>query len=563
MIRLIGTKVECRDLGFMYDGEERPVLHQLSFAVQPGEWTAVIGASGSGKSTLCQLLSGLLPRSGGGTREGVLLLDGMDPASAPLADVTEAMGVLFQDPDAQLVQGIVEDEAAFGPENLRVAPEEIERRIVASLTAVDLLDRRSDPVRSLSGGQRQRTAIAAVLALQPRLYVFDDACASLDTAAQARFLQLCQALQGEGRTLITASGRFDDAARAAQRVIVLDGGTVVLDGPPEELLRRCGEQLAQLGLLPRPAGEAAGGAAARGPVARQAARGGIEAPAAPSMVPAENAAGTQGPASQAAASTSASGGGETPVAAAASRPAGAPAFTARPLMPLLELCSLHYSYPGGREALSPIDAVLEPGSWALLTGENGSGKTTLSRLIMGLLPAPKGSILWRGEDLTGIPVHRRAERIGYVFQQPEYMFTAPNVWEELVYSLHGGLSAAKRPELTDAERSRANHLLETAGLSKRLHMSPYLLSQGEKRLLSLISQMILARPLYILDEPTSGMDYAAMERIVQLCRFVIDEGAAILMITHDPDIMRPYADSVIHLRGRNQEESVHIPKQHL
>jgi len=574
MIRLIGTKVECRDLGFMYDGEERPVLHQLSFTVQPGEWTAVIGASGSGKSTLCQLLNGLLPRSGGGIREGVLLLDGMDPASAPLADVTEAMGVLFQDPDAQLVQGIVEDEAAFGPENLRVAPEEIERRIVASLTAVNLLDRRSDPVRSLSGGQRQRTAIAAVLALQPRLYVFDDACASLDTAAQARFLQLCEALQGEGRTLITASGRFDDAARAAQRVIVLDGGTVVLDGPPEELLRRCGEQLAQLGLLPRPAGEAAGGTAARGGGAAPA----TAAPptAASSTVPAENAAGTQGAASQVAACTPASAGTAyavpaenavgTRVAAsqaAASTPAAAPAFTAMPPVPLLELRSLHYSYPGGREALSPTDAVLEPGSWALLTGENGSGKTTLSRLIMGLLPAPKGSILWQGEDLTEIPVRRRAERIGYVFQQPEYMFTAPNVWEELVYSLHGGLPAAKRPELTDAERSRANHLLQTAGLSKRLHMSPYLLSQGEKRLLSLISQMILARPLYILDEPTSGMDYAAMERIVQLCRFVIDEGAAILMITHDPDIMRPYADSVIHLRGRNQEESVHIPRQPL
>lgn len=584
MIGLIGTKVECRDLGFIYDGEEQPVLHQLSFTVQPGERMAVIGASGSGKSTLCQLLSGLLPRSGGGTREGVLLLDGMDPASAPLADVTEAMGVLFQDPDAQLVQGIVEDEAAFGPENLRAAPEEIERRIAASLTAVDLLDRRSDPVRSLSGGQRQRTAIAAVLALQPRLYVFDDACASLDAAAQARFLQLCDALQGEGRTLITASGRFDDAARAAQRVIILDGGTVVLDGPPEELLRRCGEQLAQLGLLPRPAGEAAGGAATRGAVAPQAARGGAAPPtAARSRAPAEVTAGMQGAASQAASSapvavapptaapsralaegTAGMQGAESQSASAAPVTAAAPnAPAARAPVPLLELRSLRYSYPGGREALSSVDSVLEPGSWTLLTGENGSGKTTLSRLIMGLLPAPKGSILWQGEDLTGIPVHRRAERIGYVFQQPEYMFTAPNVWEELVYSLHGGLPAAKRPPLTDAQQSRANYLLHTAGLSKRLHMSPYLLSQGEKRLLSLISQMILARPLYILDEPTSGMDYAAMDRIVQLCRFVTDEGAAILMITHDPAIMRPYADSVIHLRGRNPEESVHMPQQPL
>lgn len=546
-----GTRVSCRGLGFRYDGEERPVIHEMNLDIAESDWVAILGASGSGKSTLCQLLCGLLPRSGGGARTGEVLLDGMDPASAPIADVADAVGVLFQDPDVQLVQGIVEDEAAFGPENMRVPPAEIEERVVQSLAAVGLLHRRTDPVRSLSGGQRQRTALAAVLALRPRLFVFDDACASLDAAAQANFLQLCHRLQEEGRTLITASGRFDDVARAAGRVIVLDGGTVVLDGPPEELLHRCGEQLVQLGLLPRPAGEAASAAAGDKPV--------------PATTPPHSAARHAELPVPAGSATAAVSHAEVPIPAGDVPAAASHAETSIPagdvpaavphaeggrlsaVSPLLRINSLTFAYPGGREALRDIDAKIDPGDWVLLTGENGSGKTTLSRLIMGLLPAPAGSIRWQGQETKGMAVYRRAELIGYVFQQPEYMFTAPNVWEELIYSLHGGMSAKKRPELTAGQQQRARFLLEMAGLTDRLQMSPYLLSQGEKRLLSIISQLMLERPLYILDEPTSGMDYAAIDKVTELCRYVIGEGSAVLMITHDPELMKRHATSCIHL----------------
>jgi len=532
-----GTRVSCRGLGFRYDGEERPVIHDMNLDIVENDWVAILGASGSGKSTLCQLLCGLLPRSGGGARTGEVLLDGMDPAAAPTADVADAVGVLFQDPDAQLVQGIVEDEAAFGPENMRVPPAEIEERVVQSLAAVGLLHRRTDPVRSLSGGQRQRTALAAVLALRPRLFVFDDACASLDAAAQANFLQLCHKLQAEGRTLITASGRFDDVARAAGRVIVLDGGTVVIDGPPEELLHRCGEQLVQLGLLPRPAGEAARAAAGDKPV-----------PATTPPHPAARHAELPVPAGSAPAAVSHAG---KPVPAGSVPAAESHAEGARPsaVSPLLQINSLTFAYPSGREALRDINAKIDPGDWVLLTGENGSGKTTLSRLIMGLLPAPAGSIRWQGEDTKGMAVYRRAELIGYVFQQPEYMFTAPNVWEELIYSLHGGMSVKKRPELTAGQQQRARFLLEMAGLTDRLQMSPYLLSQGEKRLLSIISQLMLERSLYILDEPTSGMDYAAIGKVTELCRYVVGEGSTVLMITHDPELMKRHATSRIHLRS--------------
>ncbi|PAK51486.1 ABC transporter ATP-binding protein [Paenibacillus sp. 7541] len=529
-----GTEVICTELGFTYDGEERPALEGVTMAIRSGEWVAIVGPSGSGKSTLCQLLNGLLPRSGGGVRAGQVQLDGIDPKDAPLSAVTEAAGVLFQDPDAQLVQGIVEDEVAFGPENMRVPPEQIERRVQEALQAVRLLDRRADPVRSLSGGQRQRTAIAAVLALKPRLLVFDDACASLDAAAQADFLQLCRTLQAEGRTLITASGRFDDVARAAQRVIVLDGGRAVLDAPPEELLRRCGEQLAQLGVLPRAAGSRGAGPAG-GPMAAPPAAGAraaaLEAAASPAAAPplASGAGALHAPA------TSAKGG---PMAA----PPAAGASSA-----LLDIRELSFAYPGGRRALDCVNARLYPGEWVLLTGENGSGKTTLSRLIMGLLPARSGSLYWQGADMAALPVYRRAEHIGYVFQQPEHTFTAWTVWDELVYALHAGAHSRDRTGLAGDQLERASFLLEAAGLVGREQISPYLLSQSEKRLLSLISQLVIPKPLYILDEPTSGMDYAAIDRVNHLCRFVIGEGAAVLMITHDPGWVQEASARILHL----------------
>lgn len=472
----------CEELSYRYDGEDLPAIDGISLTIHAGQRVALLGAGGSGKSTLCQLLNGHLPRSGGGRREGVLLLAGSDPAEAPLAEVAAYAGVLFQDPDAQLVRGIVEEEAAFGPENLRVPPDEIEMRVTDSLAAVGLEGRRTDAVRSLSGGQRQRTAIAAVLALKPRLLLFDDACQGLDAASEARFLQLLGTLQEDGRTVVTASGRFDDAARAAERVIVLDGGRVVLDGPPADLLRRCSLQLAQLGLLPRPAGEAAAAAPRSGP-------------------------------------------------------------------PLLEVKSVDFTYPGGRQALRGAAFALRRGEWALLTGENGSGKSTLSRLLMGLLPAPRGRVMWAGEDTAGVPVYKMAERIGYVFQQPEHMFTAPTVWEELIYSLHGGLPPKRRKALTPEQSRRAEHLLEAAGLSGRRETSPYLLSRGERRLLAVISQLILPRLLYILDEPTTGLDYAAIDRLKDMCRQACREGSAVLIITHDPELLQDEATLLLHMEN--------------
>lgn len=579
------SAIELQGLTYTFDEQSEPVLNHITLSIPKGQWVAVLGRGGSGKSTLCQLLNGYLPRSGGGHRSGTVRVEGMDPAVASIADIAHAIGIVFQDADAQLVQGNVEADVAYGPENLRVPPADIAHRVTAALAAVGLTSHRDAAVRELSGGQRQRAAIAAVLALAPRLLVFDDVTASLDGAGQVQFVQLCVALHEQGRTLLYASGRFDDVVRVAERVIVLEGGAVVLDGTPQELLTSYAEQLVQLGLLPATAWEA-------GPSMSP------HTPAVPSMVPHTPAGPSMSPLTLTPARSATVGSGESasndaedvtlplaPVAgkhttyapnvtAIAVTPSAVPSrsitgeikvaelepipaslslvpkFSATEQGPsssrltqassdnisLLAVKSLSYAFPGGIEALHKVSFTLQPGDWVMLVGENGSGKTTLSRLLMGLLRAPSQMIYWRGQDVTSIPLYTLAAEIGYVFQQPEHQFVAHTVWEEVTY---GYVSASRRKfrQLTPEHRDIAEHMLLEAGLLHRREESPYLLSQGEKRLLSVISQFVIPKRLYILDEPTSGIDYIAAQRILKLCRQQTLKGNALLMITHDPDLV--------------------------
>jgi energy-coupling factor transport system ATP-binding protein len=204
---------------------------------------------------------------------------------------------------------------------------------------------------------------------------------------------------------------------------------------------------------------------------------------------------------------------------------------------LLAVKSLSYAYPRGAEALHKVSFTLQPGDWVTLMGENGSGKTTLSRLLMGLLRAPGQMVYWRGQDIANIPIYTLAEEIGYVFQQPEHQFVAHTVWEEITYGCVS-MGRRKRRQLTPQQRDTAEQMLLEAGLLHRREDSPYLLSQGEKRLLSVVSQFMIPKRMYILDEPTSGIDYIAAQRILKLCRQQVLKGNALLMITHDPDLVQ-------------------------
>lgn len=499
--------LELQGVTFRYEAGGKPAVENVTLAIRTGEWVAITGHSGSGKSTIAQLFSGYLPRAGGGCREGVLLVDGLDPAEATIAEVVQRIGIVFQDPDAQLVQGRVEDEVAFGPENLCLDVARVDERVTDALAAVDLAERRHDSVHALSGGQRQRTAIAAVLALAPPVLVFDEPVASLDATARRRFLALLRQLHGEGRTIVTVSGRLDELAQAAPRLIVMDGGRVALDGPTAALLSTQRTRLAELGVLPQGALAAAPGA--------------LPLRAAPAAI--------------------------SPAAAYRRQRESASA-------PLLQIQGLSFAYSkAGPEVLQDVNLTLGAGEWRLLCGDNGSGKTTLSRLLMGLLSPPRGTIWWEGKDAAKLKLYDLAADIGYVFQQPEHQFVAATVLEELLYGPRFQLRLKPGEPLPQHVTERAAELLQVIGLAGRADDSPYLLSGGEKRLLSAAAAMMVPKKLYILDEPTAGADYRGAGILAALCRRSVNEGASVIIITHEPECFAGENLSVWTLdRGRLQ-----------
>lgn len=490
--------LKLRNVAYSYAEDAKPALQAISLFAASGEWVHITGDSGSGKSTLAQLLCGYLPRTGGGIRSGELSVHGVDPAGeGAIREVAERIGVVFQDPDAQLVQGRVEDEVAFGPENMCCELSEIERRIVESLAAVELSNYRMDNVHNLSGGQRQRAAIAAVLSMETPILVLDEPAASLDAAAKERLLLLLDKLQQQGRTIVTLSGRIDEFAVAAGRLIVLEHGNIALDGPSERLLEQERINLVKLGLL------------------SDRMQPGLERRAS-SMLKAE---------------------AEFEVEIEIEAEAEVLTQKAPSNKLLMEINNLSYAYDLNKgNVLKNISLSLYAGEWKLLCGENGSGKTTLSRLFMGLLDPPKGKVWWRGQDIARLSLSDMAQDIGYVFQQPEHQFVANTVLEELLFGPRAVQGLAPRERTPEPMLERAQALLAIAGLRGKERLSPYMLSGGEKRLLSVAAAMIVPKKLYILDEPTAGTDLHGAARLAALCREAVASGAALVMITHEPEL---------------------------
>ncbi|ADU52344.1 ABC transporter related protein [Thermaerobacter marianensis DSM 12885] len=247
--------IQVRQASFVYHpGQPDAVeaLRGIDLEVRRGEFLAVVGANGSGKSTLARLLNGLLLPTRGEVR--VAGLSTSDPAAR--WEIRRLVGMVFQNPDNQLVAPTVEEDVAFGPENLGLPREEIARRVRAALEAVDLWDRRADPPHRLSGGQKQRVALAGMLAMEPACLVLDEATAMLDPAGRADVLAAVTRLHRErGMTVILITHFLEEAARAG-RVVVMDRGRVVAVGPPQEVFARAG-WLEAVGLVPPPMGRLA------------------------------------------------------------------------------------------------------------------------------------------------------------------------------------------------------------------------------------------------------------------------------------------------------------------
>lgn len=500
------------------DANDTEVVQDLNLCIAHGEWAALVGGSGSGKSTLAGLLTGYLPRVGGGTRSGAVFIHGNDPATAQLNEIAPKVSIVVQDPYGALVLGRVEDEVSLGPENLCFSVSEVKEYTTQALTNMDLIPLRESEVSLLSGGQRQRTTIASILSMHTDILFFDESSSHLDQASRKKLLQVLDQLAQQGRTIITLSGRMDEVALLAPRLIVMDQGKIVMDGPARQIMDNQAGELVSLGLLPsveiiHSSLEASDAGVSVGT---------STVGATPSIRPRENRA--------------------TEDEAIDNR------ATEDKL--LLQLKNFSFAYRKRHPLIfQDVNVELYQGQWIMLSGANGAGKTTLSKLLTGLLPVPKGQMFWQGRDIAKWSIYDFAKEIGYVFQQPEQQFVTHTVLDELLYSPRSILGLSVKEETPIELLQRAEEMLGFLGLTQKREMSPYLLSGGEKRLLSVAAIMMLPRKLYILDEPTAGLDYIGVQKLIYLCRKAIGDGASILMITHEPILFAEENIKVWHIEG--------------
>lgn len=463
-------------------------LDDVTLEVCRGERVCVLGANGSGKSTLASVICGLLaPDEGDVELAGHAVCTGGVPDLAAYRDARRQLGLVFQNPDDQIVTSVVADDVAFGPENLGVPRAQIAARVARELRRVAMEKyAHADPSR-LSGGQRQRVCIAGALAMEPAVLVLDEPSSLLDVRGRAAIMRVMGRLAAAGATLVHVT-HFMDEALAADRVIVMQHGRMALEGTPDEVFATKNAQVIEaLGL------EMPFGARLAAALRADAADGKVAAVAAPS--------------------------GEKPAAPAAPVPAAEP--------PAILARDLGFSYGPDAQALDGVSLEVPVRATTAIVGQTGSGKSTLLRLLCGLEAADAGSLTVCGINAATKRGRRQIRRaVGYVMQHPERQLFAQTVAEDVAFGPRNqGLSAA------EVER-RVAHALDLVGLTDRRDASPFELSGGQQRLAAIAGVLAMEPELLVLDEPTAGLDPRGRARLRALMADLAAHRVTLLQVTH-------------------------------
>ncbi|MEV1294097.1 ATP-binding cassette domain-containing protein [Pseudonocardia sp. NPDC049635] len=532
---------------------------RVDLDVRAGEVVLLLGPSGCGKSTLSLALGGLVPRSVPADLEGTVVLSPAPGGGPPRA------GLVFQDPDAQVVTGTVFDEVCFGPENLCLPVEEIERTAHAALAAVGLTGREQDDPGVLSGGGRQRLALACALALRPRLLVLDEPTANLDPHASAELYRLVDRLRRDPASelgVLVVEHELDDVVEIADRVVVLDGqGRPVTEGGTVQVFREEHERLARLGVWLPTAVRLARRLAGAGiridppPVTLDdladalAARPDVHPVTLPPADPVADRAGLAAPPGTPAAGRAAGAAPPIdPVAGATHRPATAVASPVSTVTdphprPIVRARGLTVSPARGRDpVLRDVSLTVEASDLLAVAGVNGAGKTTLAQALAGVRPPPPGTVEVAGLDVGRSGARDVAAVVAFVFQNPEHQFLAPTVAGELAHGLR-----VRRTDPDEVDQ-RVTAALDRFDLQRYRDQSPWLLSHGEKRRLSVASALITGPQVLVLDEPTFGQDRARAAELMGLLTELNDEGTTVLMVSHDLQLVAEHTRHLAVLR---------------
>jgi energy-coupling factor transport system ATP-binding protein len=525
--------IVVHNLRLRYPQSGRVVLRGVNLELKRGEVKLLLGPSGTGKSSLALTLNGLIPHHMEGEIRGEVLVNGRSTASTGVPWLTTQVGMVFQDPDAQIATLNVEDEVAFGMENLCVPPDEMPSRIRGALERVGLSGTEDRNPEALSGGQKQRLVLASVLAMGPAVLVLDEPTANLDPAGTSDFFALLAQLKQEGFSILIIEHKLDELIAHVDTIEVLDwSGRIALSGPTREVLAHHYEEVDRLGVWMPQVTEL---------VARLR-QCGVRLDTFPLTV--EEAVRSIDEAILRLAPAPAHRHGDGRVRAV---PGGSPsaAVSAGDAPAAVQVEHLSYSYPDGTLALDGACMNVRRGDFYALVGPNGSGKTTLARHLIGLARPQQGRVCVLGRDIAHVHPADLSSTIGYVFQNPEHQFVTLSVYDELAFSLR----ARGLPE--HIIRQRVEPLLEEFGLQEHREVNPFTLSQGQKRRLSVATMLALEPQILVLDEPTFGQDRQSTENIMNHLHRLNDGGVTIIIITHDMKLVAEHAITVgVMLAGR-------------
>ncbi len=497
--------ISFRNFSFQYRAQKRPTLTDINLEIYPGERVLIAGPSGSGKSTLAGCINGLNPFSNPGACTGTLTVDGVDAPHSSIFELSAHVGTVLQDPDGQFIGLTVGEDIAFALENSCTPQDEMHAITRHAAELVGIENHLGYAPHELSGGQKQRVSLAGVMVDQVKILLFDEPLANLDPATGKQAIELIDEIQKKtDTTVLIIEHRLEDVLwRNVDRIVLVNGGTILADLRPDELLS--GSLLAENGI--------------REPLYVTALRyAGVD------ITPDKHPAHV-----------------DSLVLDDTDTQKLRDWFTARPRPaaqperePLLEVKGLSFGYQKGQQTLRDVSFSIGKGEMVSIVGRNGAGKSTLSKLICGFETPDAGEIFLNGKPLAEENIRRRAQHIGYVMQNPNQMISKTMIYDEVALGL-------QRSGLTEEQiREKVEATLKVCGLYPFRNWPISALSFGQKKRVTIASVLVLDPELILLDEPTAGQDFRHYTDIMEFLRGLNARGVTVVMITHDMHLMLEY-----------------------
>lgn len=490
--------IVTENLSYCYPHFEKEAIHNINLRVERGDFVLLVGRSGCGKTTLARCLNGLIPHVYGGEVKGQVLVNGINVIDTPVYEMAKQVGMVFQNPDTQLCTLTVEEEVAFGPENLGVAREEIRRRVDWVLSSLGMENFRDRATFSLSEGEKQKVALASALSMLPSVLILDEPTANLDPSASTMLVKTLQKIREQhNTTIMLIEHRVEKFAEVADRIIVMASGKIVEEGS-QEIITHKSEVLEKLSVQPPEI---------------------VEISKALNICPSNG--GLNYLRNQALHMLAELRGTKLP-----HRHKGEQKET------LIEFKNVSYQYGNGF-TLTVDGLKLYRGEIVAVVGNNGSGKTTLAKLVVGLIKPKRGRI----ERAPGT-------NLAMVFQNFEVQLFNNSVFNEVAFQI----KTRKKKTRPEDIKMKVNEILDSMNLSKLASRHPHSLSQGEKQRVA-IASLIAGKPhILILDEPTAGQDGYHLKKLQETLITLRRKGITVLLITHDLRFAAKCADRVIILQ---------------